>query len=57
MEDRAAELAEYTVDFVSFAVDIDATEMTRGLVDDRCQCPHWGYVFKGQTHVPLRWPR
>ena len=20
----------------------------RGLPDDRCQCPHWGYVIKGQ---------
>ncbi|MGE5249342.1 MAG: AraC family ligand binding domain-containing protein [Bacteroidota bacterium] len=20
----------------------------KGLPDDRCQCPHWGYVIKGQ---------
>jgi quercetin dioxygenase-like cupin family protein len=20
----------------------------KGLPEDRCQCPHWGYVFKGQ---------
>jgi hypothetical protein len=20
----------------------------KGLPDDRCQCPHWGYVFKGK---------
>jgi hypothetical protein len=20
----------------------------KGFPDDRCQCPHWGYVFKGK---------
>ena len=28
-------------------MDIDATPFMKGLPDDRCQCPHWGYVFKG----------
>jgi len=23
----------------------------RGLPDDRCQCDHWGYVFKGSFRV------
>jgi hypothetical protein len=22
----------------------------KGLPDDRCQCPHWGYVLRGQRH-------
>jgi hypothetical protein len=22
--------------------------MFKGLPDDRCQCPHWGYVLKGK---------
>ena len=22
--------------------------MLKGLPDDRCQCPHWGYVVKGK---------
>jgi hypothetical protein len=38
----------YTVNFVSFRQDIDATPMLRGLPDDRCQCPHWGYVLAGR---------
>ena len=25
--------------------------MLKGLRDDRCQCPHWGYVFKGKMTV------
>src|SRR5215468_9430103 len=28
--------------------DIDGGEFVRGLPDDKCQCPHWGYVFKGK---------
>ena len=23
----------------------------RGLPDDRCQCDHWGYLFKGSFRV------
>src|SRR5512146_2867640 len=23
----------------------------KGLPDDRCQCPHWGYVIKGQMRM------
>lgn len=24
-------------------------ELFRGLPDDRCQSPHWGYVFRGRV--------
>ncbi len=27
-----------------------ADPLFKGLPDDRCQCPHWGYVLKGQRH-------
>jgi hypothetical protein len=46
--DRADDLASYAVNFVEFRQDIDATPLLRGLPDDRCQCPHWGYVIKGK---------
>jgi hypothetical protein len=48
VEDRSAELEGYTVNFVSFGADIDGTPLLTGLPDDRCQCPHWGYVLKGR---------
>lgn len=49
VNDRAEELeGGYTVNFVEFREDIDATEMLKGLPDDRCQCPHWGYVLEGR---------
>jgi hypothetical protein len=48
VEDRHAEINGYTVNFVSFGEDVDGTPMLKGLPDDRCQCPHWGYVLKGR---------
>jgi hypothetical protein len=45
--DRAHDLAGYTVNWVEFRQDVDGTPLLRGLPDDRCQCPHWGFVFKG----------
>ena len=46
--DRADELDGYAVNFVEFREDIDATPLMKGLPEDRCQCPHWGYVIKGR---------
>ena len=48
VEDRHADLDGYAVSFVTFRDDIDATPLLKGLPDDRCQCPHWGYVVKGR---------
>ena len=45
--DRFEELEGYTLSFVSFREDIDATPLYKGLPDDRCQCHHWGYVLTG----------
>ena len=46
-EDRGDELDGYAVTFVTIRQDADLAPMLRGLPDDRCQCPHWGYVFSG----------
>jgi hypothetical protein len=46
--DRSDQIEGYTVNFTSFAEDIDATPLMKGLPDDRCQCPHWGYVVSGR---------
>jgi len=48
MEGRYSELGGYTVGFESFREDADAAPIFRGLPDDRCQCPHWGYVIAGR---------
>ena len=49
VEDRHEDVDGYTVNFLTFHQDIDATPLLKGLPDDRCQCPHWGYVFKGRV--------
>jgi hypothetical protein len=47
-EDRRSELDGYTVNFVSIRQDMDLAPLLKGLPDDQCHCPHWGYVFKGR---------
>jgi hypothetical protein len=44
----------YTVAFEMYSADLDAAELFRGLPDDRCQCPHWGYVLTGQIEFVYR---
>src|SRR5437764_6986616 len=48
MEGRYEELGGYTVGFETFRQDADAAPLLRGLPDDRCQSPHWGYVIEGR---------
>ncbi len=38
----------YTVGFETYSSDADLADFFRGLPDDRCQCPHWGYVVSGK---------
>ncbi len=33
---------------------MDATPFFKGLPDDRCQCPHWGYLMKGRMRIKYR---
>ena len=49
VEEWSQDIDGYTLNFVSFKVDIDATPMLKGLPDDRCPCPHWGYVLAGKV--------
>jgi len=41
----------YTMSFVTFREEIDHAPLLKGLPDDRCDCPHWGYVLKGSWTV------
>jgi hypothetical protein len=49
LEMRSHELGGYTVEFTTFREDADATPFFKGLPDDRCQSPHWGYVLRGEV--------
>ena len=48
VEDRHADIDGHTISFVTMRVEMDHTAVLKGLPNDRCQCPHWGYVFKGR---------
>src|SRR6476646_2945495 len=48
VEERREDFADTTAQFLTMKEDIDATPLFKGLPDDRCSCPHWGYVFKGK---------
>jgi hypothetical protein len=36
---------------ISVPAGTDFGPLLKGLPDDRCQCPHWGYVMKGRLRV------
>ena len=42
---------DMNVAFEAFPRGADTTPLFKGLPDDRCQCPHWGYIFKGKMRV------
>jgi hypothetical protein len=35
-------------EYFMLAKGVDTTPLFQGLEDNRCQCPHWGFVLKGQ---------
>jgi hypothetical protein len=43
-----------TVEFGQFNKTIDPGPLFKGLPDDRCQCPHWGYVIKGRLRFRFK---
>lgn len=54
VDDRYEEVEGYRIAFTTFREDVDGTPLMKGLPDDRCQSPHWGYVIAGS--VTFRFP-
>ena len=48
---RRAEWGGMAALFCAFDAGADFTPLLKGLKDDMCQCPHWGYVLKGALHI------
>ncbi|MCI0685720.1 MAG: hypothetical protein L0Y54_00565 [Sporichthyaceae bacterium] len=46
-ENRHDAAGPFTIAFERYTEDADFAPLFRGLPDDRCQCPHWGYVQRG----------
>jgi hypothetical protein len=53
VEDRHEDVEGITIQFLTFREDVDSTPLLHGLPDDRCNCPHWGYVFTGKLTFDL----
>jgi len=53
VEDRHEDVEGITIQFVAIRDDVDAAPLLRGLPEDRCNCRHWGYVFKGKLTFDL----
>jgi len=51
MSSRQAEWGGMNVALETAPAGADATPLFKGLPDDRCQCPHWGYVIRGKMRV------
>lgn len=43
-----ADWGDMHVEFSTLQKKLDVTPLLKGLPNDRCQCPHWGYVLKGR---------
>lgn len=44
----ATGLGKISCEFLSLAAGVDTTSLFLGLPGDLCQCPHWGFVLRGQ---------
>jgi hypothetical protein len=51
---RQDEWGDMRVGYETYLSDFDDTEVLKGLPDDRCQCPQWGYLLSG--HMTVRYP-
>jgi hypothetical protein len=40
-----------TVAYNQFPGGADFTPFFEGLENDRCHCPHWGYIFEGSVKI------
>jgi hypothetical protein len=49
--EHSDQLADYSVSFVALQQEMDLAPLLKGLPDDRCQCPHWGYQVSGTQTV------
>lgn len=48
---RSVEWGGMNVAFEGWPAGFDSAPYFKGLPDDRCQCPHWGFVFRGRFRV------
>jgi hypothetical protein len=50
-ESRMDEWGDLVVSFETVPAGTDSAPLFKGLPGESCQCPHWGYIFKGKMIV------
>ena len=48
---QVAEWGDTAVAYIQLSAGADATPLLEGLPNDKCPCPHWGYILEGAVHV------
>jgi hypothetical protein len=48
---RMVEWGGMIVSYEIFPKGVDATPLFKGLPDDMCQSPHWGYLLRGRVRI------
>jgi hypothetical protein len=48
---RMSQWEEMNAAFETLPAGTDSRQFFKGLPEDRCQCPHWGYLIKGRMRV------
>jgi hypothetical protein len=48
---RDVEWGDMNLAFEAFPKGTDTTPLFKGLPNDACSCPHWGYLFKGKMRI------
>jgi hypothetical protein len=48
---KGEEWGDLSVRHCDLPAGADLRPLLEGLPDDRCACPHWGYVLAGSIHV------
>jgi hypothetical protein len=51
---RAEDWGEMHVSYEIYEEEMDDRPFLRGLPNDQCHCPHWGYVLKGRLRMIYR---
>ena len=44
----ATGLGKISGEYFSLSAGVDTTPLFQGLENNLCQCPHWGFIIKGQ---------
>jgi hypothetical protein len=44
----ASGFSKISGEYFTLSAGVDTTPLFHGLADNRCQCPHWGFVLRGR---------